>query len=953
MNSINILYQNVRGLRTKTSDLLIKSSNKADIYCLTETWLCSGIGDTELFDSSYQVFRRDRYDDMNLRTLGGGVLIATKTTYCCKRITIPHISSCLEYLCVCIQIVTGCLFLFNVYIPPTSAVSYYNNFIECIIYISKIRSDGDEILVLGDFNLPLVEWVPSDEGDYLEPSNITSEVESFTVDNMTALGFQQINDIKNHNGRLLDLVFTANTLDCLVTHDNTFLTEDKHHPTLMLSINLHVTTNTTIYGGFYDFNFRRADYDKINSSLQNYDWNLLYDCKNFNEAIFLFYELMYSCFIKSVPLYCKQFNISDHPWYDNDLRSLRNCRNRAWKSYCKCKTDSNLMIYNNLSRHFNDCLARKYNLYLANLESNLTNNPRDFWNFLKNKRINRGYPSRMDYNHVCAVDSKSISNLFADYFKTAYDTNTRMSGVGPNMNHIQTFDFLGNINFFISIDNVRNAIMKCKNDYSCGPDGIPSAVLKHCTEELVLPLSFLFNKSLSTAIFPAIWKKSFVVPIYKKGGRSDIKNYRPIAKLSSIPKIFESLITDTLTFNIKSILCPQQHGFVKGRSTTTNLLEFVTYCFDNFNNRSQVDCIFTDFSKAFDKLSHDLLLTKLSKLGFNRNFVSWISSYLSPRSCRVVFSDALSYDFEITSGVPQGSHMGPIFFILYINDLPSVIVNSECKIYADDVKIFKSVSSISDAEQLQGDLSAFHKWCVDNHMFLNIDKCRVINLTRKNLTLLYLYHINDAVLINVDKMLDLGIYIDKRLSFKCHVDYMINKANMVMGFIIREGREFSDPYCLKAMFLALVRSILEYSCQVWSPYYTVDILRIESIQRRFLRFALRKLPWSDLQLLPSYEHRLKLLNMPTLNKHRDYLRISFVCNIINGIIDCPNILAKLNLNINVRNLRKIEFFNIGHYHSNYGRFSPLNSMLILYNSNSDFLLNNNVKSVDFMSNFYK
>ena len=168
------------------------------------------------------------------------------------------------------------------------------------------------------------------------------------------------------------------------------------------------------------------------------------------------------------------------------------------------------------------------------------------------------------------------------------------------------------------------------------------------------------------------------------------------------------------------------------------------------------------------------------KLGFNPNFVSWIASYLSLRSCRVLFNDTLSYDFDTTSGVPQGSHLGPIFFILYINDLPLIFKNSECKIYAEDVKIYKSINRILDAKQLQDDLFAFQKWCSDNYLFLNTDKCKVINFTRGNNSFINSYKLNDALLINVNSTLDLGVYIDKKLNFKQHIDYIINRANSII-----------------------------------------------------------------------------------------------------------------------------------------------------------------------------
>ena len=489
--------------------------------------------------------------------------------------------------------------------------------------------------------------------------------------------------------------------------------------------------------------------------------------------------------------------------------------------------------------------------------------------------------------------------------------------------------------------------MTCRVDYSCGPDGIPSALLNLCAMNLSLPLSILFNMSLSYNSFPKIWREFLIIPLHKGGSRDDVSSYRPIAKLSAIPKLFEAIVTKTVIFNIGSIICSEQHGFMKGRSTTTNLMEFVTFCIEKFADRCQVDCVFTDFSKAFDKLSHEILLLKLSKLGFNKNFILWIESYLRHRTCKVVFNGCVSNVLHVGSGIPQGSHLGPILFILFINDLPCMIKHSKCLIYADDVKIFKAVNYVGDCIDLQSDIMALYDWCKVNRLTLNIDKCKVMGFTRKTKDLAYSYHFDGSVLSCSSSIRDLGVYLDKKLTFGNHIDFVVNRANSVLGFIKRELREMTDPYSAKTLFIALVRSITEYACQVWSPHCAVHIARIESIQRRFLVFALRNLPWTNAFRLPSYEDRLRLLNMPTLQRHRDYLRLSFITNIINGRINCPGLLSRLFLRINSRNLRSNNYFWVKSYRTNYGRFSPLNSMLILYNEFSDKINLNNVIDQNF------
>lgn len=201
------------------------------------------------------------------------------------------------------------------------------------------------------------------------------------------------------------------------------------------------------------------------------------------------------------------------------------------------------------------------------------------------------YPSQLSYNNISGNDSLTIGNLFAEFFQKSYDSSAVISD-NFNTDHIQSFDYLSNLNFNVNSDDVYNSIAKCDVKYSFGPDGIPSVVLVKCAKCLTLPLVFLFNKSLSMGSFPNLWKSSFIIPLYKNGGRNKIENYRPVARLSCIPKIFESIITDVVVFNARSIICPEQHGFIRGRSTTTNLLDFVTYCLENFKRGNQVDCVY-------------------------------------------------------------------------------------------------------------------------------------------------------------------------------------------------------------------------------------------------------------------------------------------------------------------------------------------------------------------------
>lgn len=339
------------------------------------------------------------------------------------------------------------------------------------------------------------------------------------------------------------------------------------------------------------------------------------------------------------------------------------------------------------------------------------------------------------------------------------------------------------------------------------------------------------------AFFLDEWKVSFLVPIFKAGSKNDVKNYRGICKLSAIPKLFESIVKCKLEFFIKEHISVSQHGFVSGRSTATNLVYFTSSVLNSFERGCQVDTVYTDFSKAFDSVNHNVLIHKLKCFGFHSSMLRWISSFLRNRVQLVKLDSIHSNPFHCCSGVPQGSHLGPLLFIMFINDITSVLSYSQCLLYADDLKLFLSISSINDCIKLQSDIDALSIWCKVNCLHLNIAKCNVTTFSRSSNPIIHRYSIDSLYLTRVNKVKDLGVVFDQALTFCDHVDYITSKANSMVGFIKRNTVEFSNPHSLITLFSALARSLLEYCDIVWCPFYQVHIDRVERVQRRFSKFV--------------------------------------------------------------------------------------------------------------------
>ena len=303
-----------------------------------------------------------------------------------------------------------------------------------------------------------------------------------------------------------------------------------------------------------------------------------------------------------------------------------------------------------------------------------------------------------------------------------------------------------------------------------------------------------------------------------------------------IYKLFEAIVTKKLSALTKNVLSFEQHGFLSGRSTVTNLAVFCNFVSRGLDRKLQVDVIYTDFKKAFDRVDHFLLIDKLSGIGFRGSLLRWLFSYLSGRVQRVRVGDVLSREIFATSGVPQGSHLGPLLFLLFIDDIRQVLLNSEFLLFADDLKIYKCVSSLSDSLSLQSDLDRLSEWCLLNHMELNISKCHVLRLSRCKNPLLLPYEIAGTQLSSVDVTRDLGVLIDSSFSFTQHIQHIVAVSNKVLGFLTRSCADFANPTTLCYLYNTLVRPHLEYASVIWAPRWAKYKVQLERVQHRFLRF---------------------------------------------------------------------------------------------------------------------
>lgn len=251
--------------------------------------------------------------------------------------------------------------------------------------------------------------------------------------------------------------------------------------------------------------------------------------------------------------------------------------------------------------------------------------------------------------------------------------------------------------------------------------------------------------------------------------------------------------------------------------------------------------------------------------------------------------------------------------------------------YADDIKLFSVITSVNDALFLQKQLNTFARWCNDNRMVLNASKCSVISFTRKQSTIIFDYTLSSSILNRLLSIKDLGVVFDCKLSFVEHISYTVSKASKVLGFVFRVAKHFRQISCLKALYCSLVRSTLEYCSVVWAPFYQNGIERLEKIQRKFTRYALRHIPPVDPLNPPSYADRCNSLELDLLSVRRNVAKALFVSDLLKSSIDCPEILQQVNFYVQRRTLRSHQFIRIPRALTNYGRNEAVSSMCRVFN----------------------
>ena len=934
-NDAWLYFQNVRGLRTKIDATFLATNDcMYDVIIFVETGLDDRINSPQLFGNSFNVFRCDRSPSNSEKRSFGGVLIAVAKHYPCALVEPVH-GRCLEQVCVSTTIHGTKLLLCAVYIPPdkSSDVAIIDGHISSIRELCDNGSSDSTVVVCGDYNQPRIAWEICNGVMQHSDATLLSTANSALIDGMDYLNLCQFNSQRNQLGRVLDLVFCSADIHVSVnTCAVPLIQPDSHHPPLSISFPTaqhYEITQDSVNRPKRELNYRKIDFDTLSAYLSNTDWSGIFATSDVDTMAEIFCSTLRLWFTENLPFVRRP---SQPAWGTSLLHRLKRIRNACQRKHRRWHTGQTKREFKRSSEEYRRMNACLYKSYVLGVQTELRRNPKKFWNFVNSKRKCCSIPSEVYLDETASpMDSDSCS-LFASFFSSVFASDQTSIQTASLATQNVPADCVDLDIFEITADMIVTAAKKLKSSHSAGPDGIPAIVLCRCAEVLALPLCRIFNASFGRAKFPEIWKHSFMVPVFKKGDRRNVRNYRGVTSLSAASKLFEIIVSSAISRSTKHYISPDQHGFMAGRSVTTNLLDFTSSYITEIERKAQVDVIYTDLKAAFDRIDHRTLLEKISRLGASRRFVFWLHSYLCGRTMRVKLDSELSAPFTNKSGVPQGSNLGPLLFILYFNDAAATL-GSECRlVYADDFKIFLTIRCIEDCRRLQSLLDTFVNWCGINCLTISITKCEIMTFNRTKSPILFDYNINGQILRRVDHVNDLGVILDSKLTFARHRSSIISKATRQLGFIAKIGRNFTDPHCLKALYCALVRPILENASLVWTPYQLSWSLRIERVQKRFLRLALRDLPWRDPTNLPPYPHRCRLLGLDTLERRRKIQQALFVVKLLNAEIDSPRLLSLLNIRATQRNLRPSSLLVNNFHRTEFGRNEPLASCIRTFTS---------------------
>ena len=824
-NFISIICQNIRSMNCNLDKLLciFEESNMPDVLILTETW--------------YDGFSPNiipGYDGYHSVRIGrsGGVSIYVKSQIPSSKIdSLSFTNEFIEICTVKVAFNDKHLFLGGIYRPHSGSIDSFTDALE--YHLNSNPLANSQCIFAGDFNANL----RSNTGDvdrlvhmmhshhYLQTiTDITRPEIGHSAPSL--IDHIWINQISSHNSGVIKTGIT-----------------DHHTLFLQLPFSLKKSNSNKIKITFRDCS---DFYQSIfSNNLSTFDWQQI---KNDDASIYTenFCSTLNNIYQKSFPLRTKMVTnrFFKNPWMTKEVRKLSEARKQYHSLYIAgVVSHSEYATYRNKVT----ALLRKQKIsYYKNCFSRNANNMKASWNLIRNICYGR-QANTIDViklNDETFYDDTQIASTFNNFFANIATDLANSLPISsdnpyayiPNHHNIQPlFDP-------ITPDECSNIISMLKSTKQNTNNISVDMFKKH--HQLFLPiLCEIVNLSFTSGVFPTCFKHATVVPIFKKGDRSNVSNYRPIAILLFLSKVFERCIYNRLMefAAVNNLFTPHQYGFLKGKSTQNALIQLTDFIYDCFNGRDGSFCInvFVDFHKCFDTIDHEILIRKLELYGVSTTLLNIVKNYLSNRTQSVRIKESISPPLHITKGVPQGSILGPLLFLFFINDLPNISNVFTPVLYADDTTLSFKCHSIPQALSLcNQELLKFYNWAVANKLSINfdIDKTYFMIHTFRNLNLSELnLNLGANILPKSNGSKFLGVIVDEKLKFKNHIDYISKKISKSIGIIYKLSQLKMPFKILKQLYYNLIYSYLNYNVCCYASTYDSHLNKLYLLQKRAIR----------------------------------------------------------------------------------------------------------------------
>jgi hypothetical protein len=512
---------------------------------------------------------------------------------------------------------------------------------------------------------------------------------------------------------------------------------------------------------------------------------------------------------------------------DLNARRLIAKKNIAWRRYMETRSDDRRRGYTRLRNKVTKMTRQAKRRHEEHIASQVKDNPKSFWRYANSRLKTRVGVSdlcdpskpRQGGKPTMATTDPEKAEVLAEFFSSVFVQEPEGEVPQPDGVDI-TIPFHTEL---ITDEMVEKKLSQLDPSKAQGPDAVHPRVLKELRGTLARPIRIIYESTLRTGRLPTLWKRANISAIFKKGSRREAGNYRPVSLTSVVCKIQEKFVRDWLMTHLREnhILSPQQYGFVSGRSTTIQLLQVMEKWTAILDEGGEIDVLYFDFKKAFDTVAHKRLLSKLQAYGVSETIVRWIQNFLTGRQQRVVVNGKTSGWRPITSGIPQGSVLGPVLFVIYINDLPEA-VRSMMFLFADDAKLYRHIQSQHDRVLMQRDVHGMEDWSDEWLLRFHPKKCEAMRVGARDrdqgatpYTLKDAQTGTDINLQTSTEVRDVGVIIDNQLTFDAHISTCVKKANRLVG-LIRRTYTYLGEGSFRLLFKSLVRPHFEYAVSVWN-----------------------------------------------------------------------------------------------------------------------------------------